>query len=378
MKEIYLALAIHNHQPVGNFHFVFAQAYRKAYLPMLKALEQHPSVRISLHYSGPLVDWVKKNHEDFFPRIAALVKRGQAEVMSGGYYEPILPMIPDPDKLGQIHKMNVWVKDEFEQKPTGMWLAERVWEPGLAKPITEAELQYTLVDDTHFKMVGLEDRDLFGYYLTEEQGYPLKIFPINKRLRYSIPWRPVPEVIQYLNDEAAEGEPRITVLGDDGEKFGIWPQTYKHCWKDGWIESFFQALEANRDWLHTITLGDYAKRFPPAGRVYLPCATYDEMLEWALPAGRSAEIVDIKHRLEAEGRNDILRHIRSGFWRYFLVKYPEINRMHKRMMQAHRQVYQAEWLGAHDIGLDDLWKAQSNCPYWHGVFGGIYLAISGQ
>jgi len=373
MKEIYLALAIHNHQPVGNFPSVFAEAYRKAYLPMVEALEKHPAVRVSLHYSGPLVDWIKENHRDFFPRVAALVRHGQVEVMSGGYYEPIMPMIPDPDKLGQIRKMNEWVKDDFAQKPAGMWLAERVWEPGLARPIAEAGLQYTLVDDTHFKMVGMEDSDLFGYYLTEEQGYPLKIFPISKHLRYSIPWRPVPEVIQYLKDEAVEGAPRIAVLGDDGEKFGIWPQTYKHCWKDGWVENFFQALEVNRDWLHTITLGDYAERFPPAGRVYLPCAAYDEMLEWALPADRSAELVDIKHRLEAEGRKDVLRYVHGGFWRYFLVKYPEVNRMHKRMMQAHRTVHQAEWLGAVDIGLDDLWKAQCNCPYWHGVFGGIYL-----
>jgi alpha-amylase len=373
MKQIYLGLAFHNHQPVGNFPAVFAEAYRKAYLPMLEALEKHPTVKATLHYSGPLVDWIKDNHRDFFPRVAALVKCGQAEIMSGGYYEPILPMIPDPDKLGQVRKMNEWVNDEFGTKPSGMWLAERVWEPGLARPIAETGLQYTLVDDTHFRMVGLEDGDLTGYYLTEEQGYPLRIFPISKQLRYSIPWKLVPEVIQYLKDESAE-TPRIAVLGDDGEKFGIWPQTYRHCWKDGWVESFFKALEDNREWLHTVTLGDYAQRFPPVGRVYLPCAAYDEMLEWALPSDKSAEFVDLKHRLEAEGRPEELKYLRGGFWRYFLVKYPEINRMHKRMMQAHRAVHQAEWLGVHDIGLDDLWKAQCNCPYWHGVFGGIYLS----
>ncbi|MCX8126480.1 MAG: DUF1926 domain-containing protein, partial [Dehalococcoidia bacterium] len=372
-KRLYLALAIHNHQPVGNFPSVFDEAYRKAYLPMLEALERHPAVRATLHYSGPLVDWIKENHRDFFPRIAAMVRRGQVEIMSGGYYEPILPMIPDPDKLGQIRKMNEWVSSEFGKRPAGMWLAERVWEPGLARPVSEAGLQYTLVDDTHFKMVGLDEDDLFGYYITEEQGYPLKIFPISKHLRYSIPWRLVPEVVRYLKDQASAAQPRIAVLGDDGEKFGVWPQTYKHCWVDGWVDSFFQALEENREWLHTITLGEYIELSPPVGRVYLPCAAYDEMMEWALPTDRSVELVDLKHRLEAEGRREVLRYLHGGFWRYFLVKYPEINRMHKRMMRAHRRVYQAEWLGARDIGLDELWKAQCNCPYWHGIFGGIYL-----
>ena len=47
--RISLALAIHNHQPVGNFGWVFAEVYDRAYLPMLEALERHPRVRLSLH-----------------------------------------------------------------------------------------------------------------------------------------------------------------------------------------------------------------------------------------------------------------------------------------------------------------------------------------
>jgi alpha-amylase/alpha-mannosidase (GH57 family) len=52
MNKIYFSLAIHNHQPVGNFDFVFEEAYNKAYEPMLAALEQHPGVRLALHYSS--------------------------------------------------------------------------------------------------------------------------------------------------------------------------------------------------------------------------------------------------------------------------------------------------------------------------------------
>lgn len=59
MNKIYLSLAIHNHQPVGNFDFVFEEAYTKAYEPMIALLEKHPGVRLALHYSGPLRDWLK-------------------------------------------------------------------------------------------------------------------------------------------------------------------------------------------------------------------------------------------------------------------------------------------------------------------------------
>ena len=58
MNKIYLSLILHNHQPVGNYDFVIADAYQKTYEPMLTALERHPAVRVALHYSGPLRDWL--------------------------------------------------------------------------------------------------------------------------------------------------------------------------------------------------------------------------------------------------------------------------------------------------------------------------------
>jgi hypothetical protein len=374
LKRIYLGLAIHNHQPLGNFPWVFEQAYQQAYLPMVEALERHQSVCLSLHYSGCLIDWLEQNHPEFLDRLAVLINRKQMEIVGGAYYEPILPAIPDTDKLGQIGKMAFFVNQRFGDNPTGMWLAERVWEPHLAKTLAEAGVEWTLVDDNAFRSLGLEDKDLFGYYLTEEQGDSIKVFPISKYLRYSIPWHDVEEVISHLDKEASDEKGKIAILGDDGEKFGVWPGTFDYCWKKGWIDRFFTELEANQDWLHTITLGEYARRFPPQGRIYLPCASYDEMLEWSLPADKSWEYTNLKHQLEAEGRQDVTQFMYSGIWRNFLVKYPEINRMHKKMLRVHKKVYQARAISRGDCGLEELWKAQCNCPYWHGVFGGIYLA----
>ena len=395
-KHIYLALAIHNHQPVGNFDHVFAEGYRVAYEPMIAALERHPTIKMALHYTGPLRDWLVAHQPELMARIRALVARGQVEMMTGGYYEPVLIALSDADKLGQVHKLTQVVQDDFGYPATGAWLAERVWEPHLAKPMAEAGVEYTIVDDTHFKYVGLEDKDLFGYYVTEEQGTALKIFGTSKHLRYVIPWAEVDEVIAWLRDQADDvgtGRcPKVAVMGDDGEKFGLWPGTYEHCWgANAWMERFFGAVEASSDWLEAITPGEYARRFPAIGRVYLPTASYDEMTEWALPANLSGEIVHLKHQLEAEGRRDVLRFVKGGFWRSFMVKYAEINTMHKKMLLVSEKVHRmtndqipnsselhggnvGHWsLGFDHSALDHLWAGQCNCPYWHGVFGGIYL-----
>ncbi len=77
-KRMLVSLALHNHQPVGNFDFVFEDSYQKAYLPLIDILERHPRVRLALHYTGPLRDWLADHHPDFIPRVAALVARGQS------------------------------------------------------------------------------------------------------------------------------------------------------------------------------------------------------------------------------------------------------------------------------------------------------------
>jgi len=380
-KRIFLALAIHNHQPVGNFDYVFERACREAYEPMIDLIEKHPDIKIALHYSGSLLDWIIEHRRDLIERLKTLVGRHQIEIMTGGYYEPVLVAIPDKDKTGQIKKLSSTVKVLFGYEPQGAWLTERVWEPHIAKTFENCGVGYTIVDDTHFKYAGLNEDDLYGYYTTEEQGKRLDVFSTLKPLRYSVPWDKVYTVIEWLKSRANSSGRRLALMGDDGEKFGMWPGTYEHCWgknRDytGWMESFFCALEENSDIIATITPAEYKREFPPLGRIYLPTASYDEMTEWALPAELSKKFKAAKKKLNEDKDSDTLRFLKGGFWRNFMVKYPEINTMHKKMLRVSGKIHRFLRGDKGEAGaalLDSLWAAQCNCPYWHGVFGGIYL-----
>ena len=117
------------------------------------------------------------------------------------------------------------MQGHFGTQPTGMWCAERVWEPGLPRLLREAGIEWTILDDVHFNNVGLEDSQLYGYYATEDQSSILKVYATSKTLRYTIPWRPVHETIEALRSLATVEGNRILVMGDDGEKFGSWPDT---------------------------------------------------------------------------------------------------------------------------------------------------------
>ncbi len=378
MAKFKLALGLHNHQPVGNFDAVFEDAHLHAYRPFLELVKKYPNIKLSLHQSGILWDWQERHHPEYFDLVKELVQNGQIELMTGGFYEPILPSIPDTDKAGQIALLTRYLHDHFSFDTEGLWLTERVWEPQLPKILNRAGVRYIPIDDTHFLYAGFEQDNLRGVFVTEDEGHPLTLLPIQKKLRYLIPFGTVDKVMAELRAQAERNPEGLAVYADDGEKFGVWPDTYKHCYDDGWLENFFEALSQNNEWLEICTLGE-ASRTKSMGQAFLPSASYAEMLHWSLPAKAYIEYEEFESHLKAGGLlGRFGRFVRGGHWRGFLAKYDESNQMHKRMLTVSQLLdkYIAEHGPDNNIvpaARHYLYAGQCNCPYWHGVFGGLYL-----
>jgi len=373
MEKVAFLFCVHSHQPVGNFLHVIEDAYRKAYLPFIEVLRKYPFMRISIHYSGVLWDFFKMKHPEFIKILRELVQRDQLEMMTGGYYEPVLAVIPDEDKFGQIRKLTRTIRKEMGVSPRGMWLAERVWEPHLPKYLKEAGVEYITIDDHHFKKSGLREQDLYGYYLTEEEGKVIKVFPGSETLRYIIPFHPPEETLVYL--DRLKGSSRSAIFADDGEKFGVWPYTYHSVYEEGWLERFFRMIGENLDWIEPMPLGTYAHSRKPLGRIYLSCSSYREMDEWSLPTEAMVEYGKVAQRIkEFPGGEEVGRFMKGGFWRNFFAKYPESNDLHKRVLHLRKKIGERKISssGKKDL-LSHLYRAQCNDAYWHGVFGGLYL-----
>jgi 4-alpha-glucanotransferase len=366
---------VHNHQPIGNFESVIRETTERAYRPFLERLRTRPEVRVTVHCTGSLLEWLRAHERATFDLLGEVVTRGGVELLTGGFYEPILAILPDSDKRGQIERLSAFLASEFGVRPRGMWLAERVWEPHLARVLHDVGVEYVLVDDRHFALAGLEPDELGGYYLTEEQGAILRVFPINARLRHLIPFAEVDKSIEYLGERRGR-VPAVTVV-DDGEKFGGWPGTYRHVYEEGWLDRFFDRVLAT-EWLHLATFAEVVDAVPAAGRVYLPTASYHEMEEWALPveAGRVLEAAK-RDLLALDAGEQLAGLLRGGFWRTFLVKYPEVAELYWKMVRVSAAVAGAEHETPQDRRVlqarEALWRGQANDAYWHGVFGGCYL-----
>lgn len=378
MSIIRLCLVLHNHQPVGNFEGVIEEAYQDSYLPFLDVFEQYPQLKISLHTSGPLLEWMDANHPDYLDRLAALVAVNRLEIIGGAFYEPILTMLPSADRIGQIQTYRAWLEHRLEAKVRGLWLPERVWEQALTRDLVDAGVEYTLLDDLHFRNAGLTNEELTGAFLTDDDGRLLRLFPGSEQLRYMIPFAEPDQTIAHLREMRDRHPNSVAVFGDDGEKFGSWPDTKAHVYEHGWLRRFFDALVENQDWLKTATLAEATDEAPTAGRVYIPDGSYREMTEWVLPVDRHAEFEELVHSFEHDERwPQLKRFLRGGFWRNFRVRYEEANELYCRMLLVSNRLNRLAEEGASgdlfEQAVRALYRGQCNCPYWHGAFGGIYL-----
>lgn len=356
MREVYLALGFHLHQPVGNFESVIERAYQNCYLPFIELFSEFSEIKFSLHISGCLIDYLENKHADFLEKLKNMSDSGQVEFISGGYYEPILIAIPEGDVLGQIKMLSDYLKARFGKEVSGIWIPERVWRPELTSLLNKAKIKYCILDDTHFLKAGVKKEELYGYYLTGREKEKIAVFPSDKKLRYSIPFAPVSEVFAYFAEVAqtkaqplSKGVSPLLTYGDDAEKFGEWPGTYKWVYEEKWLVNFLSQLRKNSPWLKTVHFSDYLETYPALGKIEIPEASYDEMLEWT-----------------------------GGSWLNFLKKYPEAGQMHKKMFYVSQKIADINAKTKADTdklrqAQHLLYKGQCNCAYWHGVFGGLYL-----
>lgn len=363
---------MHFHQPVGNFDHVFEQHVRDVYRPFLQGLVAHRFLPVTLHLSGPLLDWLERHEPGIVDLVGRLASDGDAELLASGYYEPILAALPRRDRLEQLHWMREAIERRFGVRADGVWLTERVWEPEIAADLIDAGVRYALVDDRHFLISGFPRERLHAPLRTESEGRPLALFPIDERLRYLIPFKPPADTVAYLRRLRQAGAP-LAVLADDGEKFGGWPGTREWVYDRGWLAQFFEAMGEllGAGELRLTTFAAALAEVASGGLAYLPTASYREMEAWALPPEAALRLARLEQDLgpaRLAGPDGAL--VRGAHWRNFLVRYPEANRMHKKMqaLSALCRV-RGDPAGARRA----IGRAQCNDAYWHGVFGGLYL-----
>jgi len=229
MKRKNLFFSINFHKPVGTKEKEIEDAYKGSYVPFINLLKENPRVKVSINFSGILYDWFKKNKPEFIDELKELIKKRQIEILTSGYFKPLFPLIPDSDKIGQIKLKNDFIKRILEATPRGIWLTNDALEHNMISQIVDAEIEFMLVNEN---VIPEKSK---GFYVAEEQGKTIKVFPVKSRYNVA----------------------------------SIERGAYHLRWDKDVLSELFKKVSDPDAGLSTVLFSDHVDEASPAGRVYL-------------------------------------------------------------------------------------------------------------
>jgi 4-alpha-glucanotransferase len=382
MSPIHLILGSHNSQAVNLAQSDQDALYEYSYKPLLKLLYNHGHVRFTMYYSGLLIEWLEKHHTEFVDVLTEMVKRRQVELLGGAFFEPILPLIPKTDRIGQIERLTTHIRKCFGRRPRGAWIPESVWDQRIAANLKAGGIEYAFLRDNAFYFgadgvskngesgTGVSGSDgspgQVGHQpvLTEDQGKTLLLLPLDydlsQRIFVSSPEEIIDELSKIASDERNDDRsPRQTPLVSlifDGNAIGYDPDISRE--RVQWFERFLSLLAENADWIKVGTPQRVLRSYQPRSRRYAPVSSLYGLMAWLRREFPELPV----------DQNDRWRSFRS-----IMEIYPESGRLYAKMQHTHVLVNQVRGDKYRKMtAREELWRGQSHFAYWLNSTGGIY------
>jgi len=358
MSKVKLIFGTSNTVPSGETEILFEDAYQKAFKPFLTAIYNHPEILPTLFYAGPLLEWLEKKHPEFHTVLSEMMSRKNIEMLGGGYWDPMLPLVPAPDRVGQIEVMTTYLRKKFGKRSRGSWITSQVWEAHLASSLRASGMDYVFLSERAFPAVPSFHPE--SPVIAEDQGKTVVIFPVMDSLAdrfLKVPPEHILESLRTLNP--SEDKEVVVSLILDGRLLGG-DGNYSVCYEEKWLERFFEAVHRSRDWLECVHPGRYIRNAHYSrAKMYVPGPTYASLMRWSRTGNGK------------QTANDNSRP--SPFYRDFLTRYRESGLLYAKMM--HIEVLTNQLRGdkyRKRNAKEELWRGQEHYAYWHGPSGGIY------
>nr|HPG48280.1 DUF1926 domain-containing protein [Petrotogaceae bacterium] len=340
----------------GNFTHVLEYAYEKSYKPFIETLYSCPNFKAVIHFTGELLDWIEQKDSSFIEKLSSLINRNQVEIISGGFFEPILPFIPNCDRVSQLIMLNNRIKELFGISPKGAWIAERVWNSEIADDLVKCGIKYIFLDDFQFEYSGCNSSSITNIQLHQDSC--LKIIPISQPLRYSVLNESPKKVTELIENFPG----RFVVFMDDGERFGMWGSSYSYCYSEKYLMNLFNLISESPN-IKSVLANELVELLEGSDGEIQP-SSYPEMMIWSMDT-------DLRTRFENSAPDMKTLKSNSIEWSNFIKKYPLVNVLYSKMLMLSHE-YDSNYLHGTDE-YRSLLAAQANDAYWHGMFGGCYL-----
>ncbi|MDR2101418.1 MAG: DUF1926 domain-containing protein [Treponema sp.] len=347
-RPLNIIVGFHNHIPNGIADDEFETIYHTQLQPCITALNQYPGIPVVLHYSGVLLQRIYTAHREFFMLIKDLIARKQVELLGGGFYEPLLPLLPLADKIGQIELQTTYLRQHFGKRPQGCWLPALAWEQNMVGALSTCGMGFTFLDEGQFRLAGLSGEGLYTPCFSEDQGKIITVFPISNRINADLGRKRASLVMEALAREIPEGGKRIvTVFPKE-----LYTEGDGSVLPESRFRSFFEELSRVQEFIEFTSPGRIFKNQGCLKKAYFPSSLETKVPETS-PGNGSPSAGTLPQQ--------------------FLIRYPEANGIYAKMIFTHVLINQLRGDKSRKrTAREELWKAQGYDAFCPGNDGGIY------
>lgn len=97
------AMLLHFYQPPTQTHDVLTRIVDESYRPLLAVLSEHHNARIAVNINAVLTEMLADHgYGDVLDSLRILGERGQVEFVGSGRFHPILPLVPEGERVRSI------------------------------------------------------------------------------------------------------------------------------------------------------------------------------------------------------------------------------------------------------------------------------------
>lgn len=339
--------------PVCSSHPVQDKVLQKHLKQFFTALNRMDGMPFVLNLSGSVLEWIETRHAEYFTLIKDFIEKKQLEVIGPGYYEPLLPLIPPQDRVGQLEMTTDFISSRLGKRPRGCWITGSAWDSSIISNLHSCGFNYTFLDKKLILSNSPCDYQGTLPVISEYLGKSITIFPIDSETLFNS------ETPENLLTQLFESSDR-----DEVNLFTIFiPLTsvpdYFHSekGKNSWFEDF---VEASRE----ITGCSFEFLLP--SQVY--ASSIPRIVSY-VPVGASA-FVNQWGKLNP--KNDGKCPVEKNSIYNFLLKFPEAKELYSKMQYINTVVNQIRGdKERKNDGRGFLYKAQNCEGFWFTGKNGV-------
>ncbi len=325
------------------------ELYQNKYKKIFTFICSHPSIRLTLFIPGVVLEWLRNNHPEVITILSEKTDSGQIELLSGGYYEPILPLILPADRVTQVENLTTLIRKMVGKKPRGIFLNESIWDPSLISSLNTCVMEYTFLDSRIIPHRQINPQSSFTPHIVEDLGRTITVLPLHQNCRPHIRQSPR-EYIKFLhNIKNSESDSVISGFFS--------PDSFLELINEKWFDELLTNIKDDNEITFVLPYA-FLKSNTTRHKSYIPSGCSSDISVWATePCVAHTNILT----------QDIYPTVRD-----FLAVYPEALALYSRMMYTSSLVSQCRNDKVRKKAARELlFEAQNHSAYIFTGKGGI-------